>query len=231
MKARHNFLSSEVLVSVTNYDFSDNADHLKRQFKKCFPTILVDSQSPYPPKTADFIIKNDYYPGLWNASVKHAIDNKFRWLMFVASDLQIKNVSLLCRRAHEVIRNDKIGSWTPSLKKGSRASFTALFNKDTDSIRECVLIEGFFFLSRVELLVPLYPIDQKNIYGWGVDVASCYLAFKSQMLVVVDDRIEIFHPESLNKHKIDDVRANEDWNNYLGSNVARWSMAVREIFR
>jgi hypothetical protein len=231
MKNNSKYLQTAILVSVTNYDFSDNADRLKKMFSRNFPTVLIDSHSPVPPKTADLVIENTYYPGLWNTSVRIAIENKFKWLMFVASDLRVNNIKLLCRLASEAIRNDKIGIWTASLHKESRTSFTALFNRGTNSIRECGIAEGFFFLSRVDLLATLYPISNKNASGWGVDVASAYRAFRKNLLTVVDDRVEIYHPAALDKHAIDVARADKDWQEYLGRDIKLWRNYMFKIFQ
>jgi hypothetical protein len=231
MKKKPKYLRDDILVAVTNYDFSDNADRLKKTFSKNFQTILIDSNSPVPAKTADLIIENTYYPGLWNAAVRIAIENKFKWLMFVASDLQITNVDLLCRLASDAVGNARIGIWTPSLRKDSRTSFIALFNKGTNAIRECGIAEGFFFLSRVDLLATLYPISAKNTSGWGVDVASSYRAFRKHLMTVVDDRIEIYHPAALEKHAIDVAKAEKDWQEYIAPEIQLWRAYMFKIFQ
>jgi hypothetical protein len=106
---------------------------------------VIDAQSPNKPNLADIVIENTYYPGLWNASVEFALRHKFKWLMFVASDLEISNVKLLCERASVAIKNENVGIYTASLSKKSRCSLVNLFRRPSASIRECGLVEDFFF--------------------------------------------------------------------------------------
>ena len=211
-----------ICVVIANYDFSDNADHLKREFSDYIPTIIIDASSPKPPKSVDFTVANTYYPGLWNAAVSYASSSETGcdWLMFVASDLQIPDVGLLCSRAIEAIKMKTIGIYTPSLTLDSRLSFLDCFNAGTASIREVQLVEGFFFLTRVRILKSLYPIPMTNKYGWGIDVAACYAAYKMGYTVVVDDGVEIFHPKRI--HDIDETQAGNMHNEYVGKEICHW---------
>lgn len=205
---------SSICAAITNYDFSENADLLKKEFSAHLSTILIDSSSPTPPSSVDLKIDNTYYPGLWNASVKYANENNFEWLMFVASDLQIPNVSLLCTKALEATKEDSIGVYSPSLQIGSRLSFKDCFNGATNALREVGAVEGFFFLARLCILKNIYPVPLENKYGYLVDVATCYMAHDMGYKVVVDDSVTIFHPVRLSKHSIDVLKAWEIGSEY-----------------
>ena len=198
-----NFLSKEICVCVTNYDFSENATELKKQFGTFFHTILIDSSSPSLPEDVDIVIANSYYPGLWNSAVHYAITNNFKYLMFVASDLQINNVKMLCEFSNEATQYQQIGVYSSSISPNSRVAFPALINSPTSHIRETGVMEGFFFLARVEILKSIYPISPKFKYGWGIDILTCHKAYEFNYIVVVDDRVEIFHPASKPDHAID----------------------------
>jgi uncharacterized protein YchJ len=52
---------------------------------------------------------------------------------------------------------------------------------------------------------------------------SCYISYKQNRIVVVDDGVEIFHPKRLSKHAISDFLTTQDWNEYLGRDVANWA--------
>jgi len=210
-----NYLSEDVCVCITNYDFSDNATDLKNQFSQFFKTILIDSSSPKPPADVDISIPNTYYPGLWNASVNFAIANNFKYLMFVASDLQIRSVKRLCESAREAIDFECIGVYSPSISSNSRVSYPTLINSTTSYIRESGVIEGFFFLARTEILKSIYPISNENKYGWVMDVFTCHKCYELDYLTVVDDRIEIFHPAPKSEHMIDPQKANEEWPKFI----------------
>jgi hypothetical protein len=231
MALKPKYLSHDILVCVTNYDFSEQADTLKRRFSRKLPTILIDSSSPVPPTLADVVIPNDYYPGLWNTAVRTAGENRFKWMMFIASDVEIDDVNAVCRRAVEAIQIPRVGVWTPSLRSGSRTDFNACINKDSQSVRECGLIEGFFFLTRVDLLACLYPIEKVNRYGWGADVALSFYAYADGLGSFVDDRVTIYHPASRADHQIDTDVALRSSRAYFGLEICTWGGHIKTIFK
>ena len=204
-----------ILVTITNYALSSQADNLKLGFSKHFPTILIDNDSPIAPRAADLVIENRYYPSLWNAAVGAAIIRGVEWLLFIASDVEIDNIDLACSLISETMASDSVGIMTASLDMTSRVTFDTIRNKGTNTVRESFLCEGFFFLARVNLLRKLYPLSINNKYGWGVDIAACRIASNNKLRVVVDDRIIIHHPRS--KHKIDLLAAEKEMHEYLNS--------------
>lgn len=226
-----NYISNYICVCVTNYDFSDNATKLKKQFGQYFKTILIDSSSPNPPINVDISIPNTYYPGLWNASVNYAMTNNYKYLMFVASDLEIKNVKKLCEYATEAISHKEIGVYSPSVSPKSRTSYPALINGTTSYIRECGVMEGFFFLARTEILKTIYPISPEFKYGWAMDVLTCHKSYELGYITVVDDRIDIFHPVSKTEHAIDPQKANEEWPRFIDTAIFLKSQERQKILQ
>jgi hypothetical protein len=197
-------MNNSTLAIVANYDFSDNADLLKVNLSPYFETLLIDSSSPSPPKSADRIIPNLYYSGLWNEAVKLALEKKKQWLLFIASDVQISDVKLLASRVKMMLVNNKIGVYTPSLRYDSRIAFDYCYNRGTGRVRECYLCEGFFFLARTEILANMYPVDTRdNYYGWGIDVMTAFYTYEARLKVVVDDYVEIYHPSSIHPISIE----------------------------
>ena len=215
-------LANKVCIAITNYDFSINADKLKESFSPYYPTILIDSSSPTPPANTDLSITNNFYPGLWNASVYYAISKQFDWLMFLASDVQISDTKSICNRIATAIQKEWVGIYLPSLTANSRASFKACINQGSDQLREVFLVEGFCFLARTSILKALYPIPTSNTYGWGVDIASCYEAYRQHYSVVVDDQVMIYHPEKNTAHVINDELAYRQSMDYLGPDRISW---------
>lgn len=126
---------NKLLVTVTNYEFSKRADALKQLFLPHYDTVLIDSSSPEPPRSVDFIIPNSYYPGLWNKAVDLAIANNYEWLFFIASDVRTENPAGLRSGIEEAMADYRIGIYTPSLTKDSRLSFPSCFNLGTGGMR------------------------------------------------------------------------------------------------
>ena len=203
-----------LLVVIANYDFSENADTLKRKLSPNFPVVLIDASSPRPPKTTDISIPNTYYPGLWNEAVSQAITGSYDWLFFIASDVRVSDTSNLCKSLERATGHDQLGVWTPSLQKQSRCEAKLAFNKSTDAMRGCGYVEGFCFLARTSIVKQQHPIPAWNKSGWGVDVVTSFLAKEQGYWVAVDDRVQIYHPRARASHCIDKTPALEDYRKY-----------------
>ncbi|CAK6701811.1 hypothetical protein IFHNHDMJ_03233 [Synechococcus sp. CBW1107] len=205
-----------ILVAITNYDFNQNAEALKGFFEKHFPTILIDSSSPTKPESADIVIPNNYYPGLWNRATQEALEGGYQWLLFIASDVQVLDANMLVHCIREVTERDDIAVWTPSMRRDSRFYYQSCAHQPTSGMRQCAVAEGFCFLAKTTALNQVYPVSQQIRYGWGIDRA---LSFCAQSIghVVVDDRVQIFHPQSKENHSIDLKAADAEGMNYVRS--------------
>lgn len=202
-----------ILVSITNYDFNDNASKLKRFFKEHLPTVLVDSTSPTQPEDADWIIPNTHYPGLWNKSVELAIEGNYDYLFFIASDIQFKEASLLFSCLREVAASDDICLWTPSLSQNSRFAFKSTGARLSSGMRYCGAIEGFCFLARIDILRKIYPLSPDIRFGYGVDIITALYGHQEGK-VVADDRVIIYHPQRKADHQIDEPLAQAEYREY-----------------
>ena len=203
-----------ILAVVTNWEFSVNADRMKKRLSRFFPTLIVDSSSSVSPKHVDITIPNTYYPGLWNAAVRAALDAKVDWLLFAASDLCIPDVPLFATRIIEATQDATIGVYTPSLDRTSRLALPCCYRRGTNRLREAFLVEGFFFLVRTSLVADLYPLPEWNKYGWGVDHMTAYKAYAAGLRAVVDDQVIMHHPASIHSHYIDKQQAESDGRQY-----------------
>lgn len=202
--------TNSILVSIGNYNFSDNADLLKNNFSQFFDSILIDSSSDIRPQSVDFVIPNNFYTGLWNESVKLALEKQYEWLFFIASDITLlsSDMNLIYQILLQITNEKSIGVYSPSVDPQSRCYFHELFNTNKNTLREIPFVEGFIFLARTDILKKMYPVDHTiNKYGWSLDKGMCHISRKLNYKVVVDDRIIIHHPKSV--HPIDMVIANQ----------------------
>lgn len=222
---------NHVLATVVNYDFSSNADDLKARLSPHFETLLIDSSSPTPPATVDIVIPNEHYTGQWNEAVRLALGRSRDWLLFVASDLQIPDPDLLASCVGEAMNNHRIGVYTASLQEGSRAAFPACLQRSTRKVRECFLVEGFFFLARTDILRLVHPVPVDTTrYGWGIDQLTCYYTYQMRRKVVVDDRVGIFHPASV--HEISHSEAERQYLQYMPPDARRFLLrSKRRLIR
>jgi hypothetical protein len=214
-------MDEAVLAIVANYDFSDEADDLKARLAPFFPTLLIDNSSPTTPRTADVVLPNRYYSGLWNEAVRLALERRKPWLLFVASDVNVPDTARLASGLRSVVRRRSVGVYTPALRHDSRAAFRATLQRNTGGLRECFVIEGFCFLARTEILARLYPVDpEANRYGWGIDIMTACHAYRTGHKAMVDDRVVIHHPAA--RHAIPTERSQQQQLEYLGDEGLRF---------
>jgi hypothetical protein len=207
--------AGKVLATVVNYEFSEAADRLKAALAPAFPTVLIDSSSPHPPRTVDRVIPNQFKPGLWNESLRIALEARFAWVLMITSDVEVPDPARLSRRITKATRRADLGVYTPSLRADSRMAYPLCRNLGSGGLRECFLIEGFCMVAAIEHLNPLYPVDRaRNKYGWGIDVMICRHAYQSGRKAYADDAVEIYHPRSV--HEIRNTVAAEQARTYLG---------------
>ena len=182
----------DILVCITNHNNNDNAIKLKKDFFNYFETIIIDSKSKIIMDDFDVKLDNVYYTGLLNQSFKETIERNKKKCFFIASDVYINNISDIVE--YISLLEDDVYLWAPS---SSGQSHIHCKNKNSGGVREVPYLEGFCFLSDIEVIKNLYPINtQKNKYGFGIDLLmgfNCIKLLKKKC--VIDDRIEIYHRE------------------------------------
>ncbi len=201
-----------VEVAVFNHNCNYNAIKLTKKFRKFTKTYLLDSGSHFENEEDksqfDKILPNVFYCGMLNDIVKH-FDSSTNAIMFVASDVEVDDPEKLLERANEAFLNPKIGVYAPSVNKEG-SNHPQMRNKNSNSLRDALFVDGFCFAARGELLNKIFPIDLKlNKIGWGVDVYLAYMAIKSKMICVVDDQVNVEHYVGPNNHPNPEIFINE----------------------
>lgn len=215
--------TSDILICITNHNVNNNAILLKRNFTKYFKTIIIDSGSNETPEEFDILLNNVYYTGLFNESIKQTKLRKKKYLFFIASDVIINSEDY--EKIYSTISdlNEDIWLWAPS---SSGQSHTHCKNLSTNVLRDVPYLEGFCFLSKIDLFNFLYPVDLKlNKYGYGIDILLGYNCIRNKRKrCVVDDRIEIHHTPGTGYDMGQALMMMYRWMiNYFGSEVAKYT--------
>jgi SAM-dependent methyltransferase len=224
------FSLSNVMVVITNFGFAQNATALKMQMGQSFTTVLINCDPTDIPAGTDYSISNTYYPGLLRKAIEVAQEKEFDWIFFIASDVSFANSCNLDFFIQEAINLEGIGVYSPSVTHDSRTAFELLLNRESSGIREVGVVEGFIFLTRVDLISKLPINEDENVYGWGLDVLLCKLAAQSDLSVVVDDRLSVYHPAKKIEHVIDEEKAQEQSNKMLGAENLEWLHEVQATY-
>jgi hypothetical protein len=214
-------LTDSLVCVITNFDFNENAMNLKSTLSKRWKTFLVDSSSPETPEGADYVIPNEYYPGLLKKAISIATEGDFDWILFIASDVEIPDYFNFQNCIEQIIGEKKVGVYSPTVTEDSRCAYANLFNQSSGKVREVGLIEGFIFLTQVKLLDSLSEPLKNSKYGWCLDVLLCYNAYKSGKVVIADDRSTVYHPKSISP--VNSIFAKLEANEKIPRKVFEWA--------
>ena len=183
------FKNPKLIVVITNHNHNENAIKLKKDFSPYADTYLVDSGSVLSEEERgnfDQIHPNIFYSGLYNAAFDLLMDTKAENLLFIASDVTVRNAETTILKIRELLRDPRVGLC--GAKEGKKPWVTK-------PIEEVPYIEGFFFAASAKVMRCLGKIDVKtNRYGWGIDVALGYVCYLTGLKVVQSEGIDIHHP-------------------------------------
>jgi hypothetical protein len=199
----------EILVCITNHNENENALYLKKIFSNYIETIIIDSKSNQVADEFDIKLENVYYTGLFNESFNQCSIKNKKYCFFIASDVYIDNLENIVSIIESL--EDDIYIWAPSSKGQSHNHCK---NFGSGGLREVPYVEGFLFLSNLDVMRNMIPIDlNKNKYGFGIDLLmglNCVKRLKKKC--VIDDRTEVYHKEGTG---YDQSKALNDMYNWL----------------
>lgn len=207
-----NMKNEDILICITNHNNNDNALTLKNNFSKYFDTIIIDSKSDIILDEFDIKLSNVYYTGLFNESYNQTKERNKKYCFFIASDVYVENIDSILDCISSL--DDDIYIWVPSSKGQSHLHCK---NFNSNGLREVPYVEGFCFLSHIDVLSKMTPVStSNNKYGYGIDLLMGFICIKNlRKKCVVDDRVEIYHREGTG---YDQSKALQDMYNWMLSN-------------
>lgn len=186
--------TKRIFCSIVNHNCNENAAALRQDLSLYFDTVVLDSGSD---KKEPYYVSlgNVYYSGLLNHSYRMAREAGYDYLLMVCSDVvfERKEIKKMVDNL-EKSRLEGIGVYSPASSGRSHTFCKREFGK---GFRAVPFTEGFIFLASLKVLDEMLPVDLSvNKFGWGLDVGKGYFSRKKDLLCVIDDGVEVFHPES-----------------------------------
>lgn len=212
-----------LLVAITNHNWTENAVKLKEGFSKHYDTIIIDSQSKEDSENFDVRLTfNGYYTGLYNEAVDRMNAGGYDWLFFIASDVIVEDIDLVVKRIESF--SDPIRTWAPS---STGQSHKHCKPEGKNQLRQVPYLEGFCFLSHKDIL---FKVDwDQNHLGYGIDIVLGYETYKKGYHVAVDDGVQIHHTpgtgydQNAAGHLMYDWMRNNGYNDLLHAYIRAWS--------
>jgi hypothetical protein len=86
---------------------------------------------------------------------------------------------------------DKVGVYSPSSRGGSHYFCQ---RQKSNGLRMVPFVEGFIFICDMKILDHFCPVNtERNLYGWGLDIAKGYFSKREGKVCVIDDTVEVEH--------------------------------------
>lgn len=190
--------NSDILFAILNYKEKENSERLYQMISPYFPCRILDADSGQRPESFNgdtIYLPNIYFGGLLNRAIELAQCGNFTYLFFICSDVCIEQEEFLKLKdilLQEDFRN--IAVYCPSHCSSSYTFVHWAYNEGTNKKRVVPCVEAMISMWHMDVFNKLYPCAD-NKYGWGMDICASYYAKALKQKIVIDDRVQIFHPQ------------------------------------
>ena len=213
-------LKNDVTFCILNYNDTENAKVWYRRFKDYFDTYIIDTyvvdnnaENPYKEEFGDdphiILEHNVYNGGQRQIAYRKMVEDGRKWMMTVDADVEMQSEKYIQKfivSVDKVTKSSDIGVYECSAKVGSKCQGSTrlipenlhLYRQGSGGFRAVEGAEGWFRLVKKEIADRIYPFQNfvDNKYGWGGE-AHYYLAKQMGLKTVIDDTVELYHPDGL----------------------------------
>lgn len=204
---------------ILNYNDTDNAKRWYNLLKDHFQTYIIDTGAKVKNDTERYsefgeddhilLYDNIYNGGQRIVAYDLVTKNNSRWLMTVDADIEIndQNFGSLLNSMYGIENSNDIGVYECSADATSKLMGATviipdnihLYNHGTGGMRTVEGAEGWFRITRIDILDKIYPHLnlEDNKYGWGTGEAVYYTAKQMGLRTVIDDRVVLHHPATI----------------------------------
>jgi GT2 family glycosyltransferase len=184
-----------VAAFITNYNMPERADALAEHLKT-YPNVdlyLVDNGSDLVPPakhTNIFIEKNVQTTAGWMRAYRKA-QGKYDAYWFLITSAEFVQDGVLPSLVEVLEKNPDAVGVHPALTHDSTSTWSQLFWSGGHEPRPVAMIDNIASLWRADWFDSIGGFDQRFIYGWGVDLETCYFARRDRKSIWVDDRVQM----------------------------------------
>ena len=210
----HSDPTDDILIAIFNYKHDDNAKKWLNILSSHFDTYVLDSGNTCTVK--EFIqFPNIYYAGLFNETKKLAEKKNYKWVGIITSDIIIDDTEvdkLIDRlKTLKIMRN--VGIWSLIGDKSGHSNRYVYTKYKSQFYRT---LEGFFIFTNADVFNQVPYIDTSiNLYGHGIDYLQCYLSNKMGYINIVDEDINIYHPNDKGYNAIEARKQSKQYQQHL----------------
>lgn len=206
-------MSRKVAILITNYNMPERTDALCDTIRQnvFWPhdLIVVDNGSDLCPPSQYTTLrlgKNIQTTGGWLAGLKEAdrltlnmdrrvdlknIDYFAYWFLITSAAFPSGKVDPLTPLVEALIDNPGVVGVHPSLTEDSTTAWEHLKKRNGGGLRPVWMIDNIASLWRADWFNGIGRFDARLVYGWGIDLETCWFARKQGFGLCVHEDVEV----------------------------------------
>lgn len=189
----------KVAAVIVNYNMPERADALAEHIKRsAWPVdiYLVDNGSDIQLPARNTNVKvsgNVQTTNGWLAGLRSSDGNGpyFAYWFLITSAEFVNDDDVLLPMAEWMLDNDDVAGVHPALTLDSTTAWGHLKDRGTGIPRQTWMIDNIASLWRADWFNSIGRFDPYLVYGWGIDLETCYKARKAGRTIWVDERVNI----------------------------------------
>ena len=198
-------MNDKVAVVIVNYNMPERADalaeHIKAHVQWPNDIILVDNGSDIAKPAQNTALRlqdnvqttNGWMMGLDYADALSAYRGEpyFAYWFLITSTEFVDDSDVLSPMAEFLKANPSAVGIHPALTKDSTTSWQHLVTREKQEPRETWMIDNIASLYRADWFDSIGRFDRSLIYGWGIDLETCWKARQDDRTLWVDERVRV----------------------------------------
>lgn len=198
---------NRVAAFIVNYNMPERADklatHILTHTTWPVDVYLIDNGSDKVAPanlTNVYLDRNVQTTGGWLEGLKHATAQKdyFAYWFLITSAEFAHEGDPLTDLAQWLVDNPKAAVIHPALTLDSTTAWKHMKHNNTfPSVRPTWMVDNIASLYRADWFDSVGRFDPRLIYGWGIDLETCWKARRDGMSIWVDERVQV--------HKVTDI--------------------------
>lgn len=191
-------MTDKVAVLIVNYNMPERADALYESLSRSgYPHDIIivgnGSNLTRPSKYTTLQLDNNVQTTRgWLAGLESLKEKYFAYMFVITSTEIPEQKNDLIASMASVLKDDRQAVGVhPSLTADSTTAWEHLKTTGTNKIRKTWMIDNIASMYRADWFDSVGRFDPELIYGWGIDIETCWKAREQNRTLWIDERIHV----------------------------------------
>ncbi len=191
-------MTDKVAVLIVNYNMPERTDALVERLERSgYPhdTIVIGNGSDIVAPSKYTTLQLDHNvqtTGGWLAGLDSLKEKYFAYMFLITSAEIPEQKNDIIGTLAGTLKDDKLAVGVhPALTADSTTAWTHLITTGTSGIRRTWMIDNIASMYRADWFDSVGRFDPELIYGWGIDIETCWKAREQNRTLWIDERIHV----------------------------------------